>query len=221
MSLEKKLIKLINQGKPHRDVIVRGESDSLFSKLKKWSPFSFIKLSWVNHIKIKMDEIYIEKIGLSDLKKVEAIAVTMDQSSFVSPPAQTLALISELGYEEKSLPFRIAVNSVTIGFFTLNFFCPIQSQADEEYYGGERTCRIESFMIDKKYQRHRFGLRAFREIVALLKNDFPHINELKLSVNFRNEAAKSFYRKCGLSNMGKVYHGGSSGPQHIYLMELI
>ena len=75
-------------------------------------------------------------------------------------------------------------------------------------------------MIDQNYQRQGFGLNAFREIVALLKSDFSHINALKLSVNFRNEAAKSFYRKCGLSDMGKVYYGGSAGPQHIYRMAL-
>lgn len=171
-------------------------------------------------IPIEIIEMHIEKTGLSDLRKVEAIAVTMDQSGFVSPPAQTLTLISELGYEDRALPFRIVLNGETIGFFTLNFFCPIQSQADEEYYGGERDCRVESFMIDQNYQRQGFGLKAFMEIVALLKRGFPHINALKLSVNFQNEAAKSFYLKCGLSDTGKVYHGGSAGPQHIYRMEL-
>lgn len=167
-----------------------------------------------------MNEVSIEQIGLSDLEKVETIAVTMEQASFVSPPSEALTLISELGYEDKSLPFRIVLNGETIGFFTLNFFCPIQSQADEEYYGGERDCRIESFMIDQNYQRQGFGFNAFRAITTLLKSDFPQINALKLSVNFRNEVAKSFYLKCGLSDMGKVYHGGSADPQYIYRMEL-
>lgn len=169
---------------------------------------------------IEIIDMHIEKVGLSDLNKLASIAVTMDHSGFVSPPSEVLTLISELGYEDRSLPFRIVLNGETIGFFTLNFFCPIQSQADEEYYGGERYCRIESFMIDQNYQRQGFGFNAFRAIITLLKSDFPQINALKLSVNFRNEAAKSFYRKCGFFDMGKVYHGGSAGPQHIYRMEL-
>lgn len=169
---------------------------------------------------IEIIDMHIEKVGLSDLNKLASIAVTTEQASFVSPPSEALTLISELGYEDKSIPFRIVHNDETIGFFTLNFFCPIQSQADEEYYGGEGDCRIESFMIDQNYQRQGFGFKAVSAISALLKRDFPQINALKLSVNFRNKAAKSFYLKCGLSDMGKVYHGGSAGPQHIYRMEL-
>ena len=104
-------------------------------------------------IPIEITDMHIEKVGFSDHNKLASISVTMDQSGFVSPPSEVLTLISELGYEDRSLPFRILLNGETIGFFTLNFFCPIQSQADEEYYGGESDCRIESFMIDQNYQR--------------------------------------------------------------------
>jgi len=151
---------------------------------------------------------------------IKEIHVSSSQSSFISPPTKVLTLIREVGDTKINIPFKIESSDQIIGFFTLNFFCPIAVQADPLYFGGKKDCRLETFMIDERWQKQGFGKAAIREIREFLAKNHPQIKGLKLSVNFLNEGAKLFYKKCGFKDTGKVYEGGPAGPQHIYRLDL-
>ncbi|MDH3976341.1 MAG: GNAT family N-acetyltransferase [Deltaproteobacteria bacterium] len=167
-----------------------------------------------------MINVSIERLYLNDRVSISDIHISCRQAMFVSSPIQVMAIIKETGHKNINLPFSIKSSDKTIGFFTLNFYSPLTAQADPLYFGGENDCRLESFMIDERYQGKGFGNAAISEITQLLSKDYPHIKGLKLSVNFLNEMAKLFYLKCGFKDTGKVYEGGPAGPQHIYRLDL-
>ena len=169
---------------------------------------------------IYMKKVHIQRLSYDDTASIDDIHVSSEQSAFISPPQKVMSIFKELGNEETNLPFTINIPNISIGFFTLNFYCPIAVQADPVFFGGENDCRLETFMIDETYQGQGFGKAAINEILCLLKNDYPHIEHLKLSVNFLNERAKLFYLKYGFTDTELVYNGGPSGPQHIFTLEL-
>jgi len=167
-----------------------------------------------------MKNVSIKRISYEDMASVSNIHVNYNQSRFVSPPSQVMAIIKEVGNEKINIPFSVNFSDKVIGFFTLNFYCPLCVQADPVFFGGKNDCRLESFMIDEKYQGQGFGKRAIKEIIHLLSKKYPHIKGLKLSVNFLNDGAKLFYLNCGFKDSGDLFNGGPSGPQHIYKLDL-
>lgn len=167
-----------------------------------------------------MKKVSIKRLSYSDTALVDDIHVDCSQSMFVSSPVQVMKTLSEVGSKNINIPYSIKLANETIGFFTLNYFCNIAVQADPVYFGGEQDCRVESFMIDKRYQGKGYGKAAINEIIKLLHKEQLHIKGIKLSVNFLNKGAKLFYAKCGFKDTGSVYDGGLAGPQHIYRLDL-
>lgn len=167
-----------------------------------------------------MNKVSIKRLLPEDKDLVSHIEIKENQSSFVSSPVQVLTFIQEVGDPKINCPYQIEASGKTIGFFTLNFYCPLVAGADPFFFGGENDCRLESFMIDRKFQGKGFGKAALTEIVAFLSKNHPEIRSLKLSVNFLNDKAKSLYLKFGFHDTGEIFKGGTAGPQHIYRLDL-
>ena len=53
-----------------------------------------------------------------------------------------------------------------------------------------------------------------------MRQRHPGIERLVLTVNLRNAAAISTYLKAGFQDTGALYHGGDSGPQHVFALPL-
>jgi ribosomal protein S18 acetylase RimI-like enzyme len=74
------------------------------------------------------------------------------------------------------------------------------------------VCWVDTLAIDKKYQKQGIGSRLLKHAISALHGKFDC---MCLTVNIRNESAKSMYNKCGFDDAGELYSGGKSGPQHI------
>jgi RimJ/RimL family protein N-acetyltransferase len=65
-----------------------------------------------------------------------------------------------------------------------------------------------------------YGMAAMSAIRDLMRREHPDVAELVLTVNCRNTAAISTYLKAGFRDTGEIYHGGNSGPQHVFYLPL-
>jgi len=74
---------------------------------------------------------------------------------------------------------------------------------------------LRSFFIDARWQGRGLASQALRAMFTDLTRRHPQACRLVLAVSCRNEAAMRLYLRHGFIDGGRLYHGGSSGPQHL------
>ncbi len=140
------------------------------------------------------------------------VTVLPEQMQFTSPVASAIAKM-----HVNEMAFVIRDAGVNVGFFTLK---PSDSDVIDQLRSDERVT-LQSFMIDARQQGKGYAKKAMLQLPALAREYFPHIKSIGLSVNCRNQTAYRLYEKYGFRDIGEIYHGGSAGPQHIMVMELV
>lgn len=79
---------------------------------------------------------------------------------------------------------------------------------------------LEGFVIDLAEQGKGYGRATVATLTELLAREHPDVREVNLTVNTRNAAAIRSYLGAGFEDTGRLYHGGRSGPQHIFRLHL-
>ena len=77
------------------------------------------------------------------------------------------------------------------------------------------------FQVDGRQQGRGIGHAACARLGAYLSHHYPDRSSVVLTVNCRNVAAQRLYLSSGFEDTGELYHGGRSGPQHIYRMPIM
>lgn len=140
---------------------------------------------------------------------VLALAPTPDQELFSSPAAQTLVAAEA---DSRQHPFVILEQEQAAGFFVL----------DQTPSPAEPTANLvlRSFFIDRAHQRRGVAGRALAALPELLEQELPGATTVVLTVNVRNPVARRLYLRHEFADTGRLYRGGSAGPQHVLLLAL-
>jgi RimJ/RimL family protein N-acetyltransferase len=141
------------------------------------------------------------------------LSVNESQLAFVSPVERMLA--GALDHPGQT-PFAILLGGRPVGFFILNF----NRDQTRHYCFSDGCCGLEGYFIDQRFQGKGYGKQALAAIRQWLKAEQPEYQRLNLTVNIRNTPAIQAYLKGGFEDTGELYHGGRSGPQHIFTMKL-
>ncbi|WP_417429030.1 GNAT family N-acetyltransferase [Halpernia sp.] len=115
----------------------------------------------------------------------------------------------ELNSDFFSQPISIFLDEKPVGFFVLDL--------GEDKFGlteNPDSILVRSFSVNPKFQGEGIGKSAMFLITDFVKNNFPKVNEIILSVNERNELAYQIYLKTGFHFFGKII-SGKSGLQKI------
>ena len=142
-------------------------------------------------MKNKEVTINLREITEDTVEEVCRLNVEEYQKKFVASNAYSIAQ----AYFSKIAWFRaIYANENIIGFVM------IEDQPDKSEY-----C-LWRFMIDKKYQRKGFGLKAMQLIIEHIKNR-PNSTEFLTCVVQDKGGPQGFYEKLGFKLTGEYYEG--------------
>ncbi len=99
-----------------------------------------------------------------------------------------------------------------MGFFRLDF----DQERVSVLAGDGGKCGLRDYLIGSAHQGKGYGLAAIPAIRDPMWREHPDVAELMLTVYCRNRAAISTYLRAGFRDTDEIYHGGSSGPQHVF-----
>lgn len=115
--------------------------------------------------------------------------------------------------KDDPLPDRIypivIVASKPVGMFLLH-----DNERVSSYTTESNALLFSAFTINYEDQGKGYAKAALQALPQFVKQHFPHIREIVLSVNLKNEAAFSLYTNVGWSDTGRRI-GGPIGEQRI------
>jgi ribosomal protein S18 acetylase RimI-like enzyme len=106
-------------------------------------------------------------------------------------------------------PISIFEEKKAVGFFVLDF-----GKDKLELSENPDCILVRSFSINPKFQGLGYGKTAMNFVYDFIKNNYPEVSEVVLSVNEKNDLAYQIYLKTGYHFYGKTREG-RSGLQRI------
>ncbi|WP_214878862.1 GNAT family N-acetyltransferase [Exiguobacterium sp. ERU653] len=103
----------------------------------------------------------------------------------------------------------IVVEAKPIGMFLLH-----DNERVASYTNEPNALLFSAFSINYEEQGKGYAKAALRELPTFVQQHFPHVREVVLSVNLKNEAAFSLYTTNGWIDTGRRI-GGPIGEQRI------
>lgn len=158
----------------------------------------------------------IESVDDRNRAEVLRLEVAEEHLPYVSPVAE---MLEGLGEDAALECYAIRAGDgegEVVGFFALDF----DEDRITRYAGGGRPCGLRNYLISTNHQGRGYGCAAIPAIRSLLQREHAAATDLFLTVNRRNVAAISTYLNAGFQDTGRLYHGGDSGPQHVYYLPL-
>jgi len=149
--------------------------------------------------------IAIEKMTSQHVGDVIALGVGEDQQPFVGAIDDILAIINA-----QIRPHVILVDHQVIGFFLID---TVYAQSND--FATRQSLGLRKFFIDKHHQGKGYAKQTLLRLPEYLTAAFPNHGDVFLTVNCKNDNAKSLYLKSGFQDTNTLYHGGPSGPQHV------
>jgi RimJ/RimL family protein N-acetyltransferase len=136
------------------------------------------------------------------------LAPRPDQERFAGRLAETLPAAEA---DPERTPVAILADGSPVGFFVLHRGPAAGALAPEP-----RDVLMRAFLVDARFQGRGIATRALAALPDFVAGHLPGIRRIVLSVNVRNPVAIRTYRRAGFADTGALYHGGASGPQHVY-----
>jgi GNAT superfamily N-acetyltransferase len=105
--------------------------------------------------------------------------------------------------------------SEVVGFFKIDRdYAPGHDFAEPHGWG------LRGLLIGAQFQGRGLGKAMLAALPGYLRARYPSQRLYYLTVNCRNPRAYTAYLSGGWMDAGALYHGGSSGPQHILQLDL-
>lgn len=154
--------------------------------------------------------ITIHRLNDDAFKSVKGLTVSDEQVGFVEPIEQILKNLSNQVHGHVINDTRGAV-----GFFLID-----TQYANDYEFCSQDSIGLRSFFIDKRYQGCGYGKETVRLLQNYLSDIYDSYDDVYLTVNCENPAAKHCYEQGGFIDTGELYFGGDYGPQHIMKLSL-
>lgn len=160
--------------------------------------------------------IKIEKMVSHHLGEVIALGLEEDQIRFVGAIDEILSTINA-----QIRPHVIVSEDQVVGFFLIDIVYEQSIELTTKQNVTKKNLGLRKFFIDRKHQGHGYAKQTLQALPAYLQSEFPYHTDLYLTVNCKNDAAKTLYLNNGFEDTKKLYLKGPSGPQHIMRMNLV
>lgn len=136
--------------------------------------------------------------------------IAKEEQAFALTPFIALQNLAELEY-----PVVVLYDDTPAGFMRLNL-----NEERFELTDNPHAILVKSFSVTQNMQGKNIAQSALKQLPQYLKKHFPEVNEIVLSVNFKNEKAIHVYQKIGFVDTNRVLEG-RAGKQHImcYLLD--
>ncbi|WP_215142849.1 GNAT family N-acetyltransferase [Exiguobacterium qingdaonense] len=108
----------------------------------------------------------------------------------------------------------VVVEQKPVGMFLLH-----DNERVASYTTESNALLFSAFAINYTDQGKGYAKAALQELPMFVKQHFPHIREVVLSVNLKNEAAFSLYTRSGWVDTGRRI-GGPIGEQRILSLSI-
>jgi RimJ/RimL family protein N-acetyltransferase len=136
------------------------------------------------------------------------LAPRPDQERFAGRLTETLPA-AEADPERE--PVAILEDGEPVGFFVLH-----RGPAAGVLAPERRDVLLRAFLVDAAVQGRGIATRALAALPDFVAEHVPGVRRIVLSVNTRNPVAIRAYQRAGFADSGELYHGGASGPQHVF-----
>jgi ribosomal protein S18 acetylase RimI-like enzyme len=163
----------------------------------------FLLNKWIVEMIIKFAELI-----QSDFEDYSTISVFENQAQFVFPIAKVLSRFFGRSAEKHVYIAGAKCNSEAAGIIIITD----HYETAELESNKLNVCWVDTLAIDRKYQKQGIGSQLLEHAISALYDKFDC---MCLTVNIRNESAKSMYIQCGFKDVDELYFGGPSGPQNI------
>ncbi|MFA0439104.1 hypothetical protein BCU70_06920 [Vibrio sp. 10N.286.49.C2] len=150
----------------------------------------------------------IERLQAHNQTNVLNLSVLDAQKAFVGDIAN---IIEQSSTQSSVSQWVIWYDSTPVGFFLLD-----QSYSSRYSFCPQGSVGLRSFFIDQRYQGRGFARLALEQIAYHYSTWLrEEVGDLYLTVNCKNQTARSLYLKLGFNDTQRLYLGGEAGPQHI------
>ncbi|MGP7817655.1 GNAT family N-acetyltransferase [Niallia sp. 01092] len=141
----------------------------------------------------------------SHRKKMEQYC--FGETQFSSSPIQVIDALEE---NKDIYPVVVNCQEQVIGFFVLE---KLQHQSIFGVY--DHAILFRTFSIDANYRGNGLSKKIMNELISFVKENFPDIDTIVLSVNHKNEKAIRLYERMNYVDTGRTYTG-EKGKQLVF-----
>jgi RimJ/RimL family protein N-acetyltransferase len=136
-----------------------------------------------------------------------AFQLPPEQERFTALPSDALKKCEQ---DPERYPIVITSNEgKAVGFFVLH-----KGENIQDYTSNKNAMVVRALSINHSDQGKGYAKDGMLQLPQFVRENFPEVTELILSVNFKNEPAKKLYEKAGFQDRGQVKHG-PIGPQYV------
>ena len=153
-------------------------------------------------------DVSLAPVGPQLRERLLALAPRPEQERFAGRLAETLPAAEADPARE---PVAILEDGVPVGFFVLHRGPGAGVLAPEA-----RDVLLRAFLVDARAQGRGIATRALAALPGFVARHLPDVHRIVLSVNVRNPVAIRTYARAGFADTGRLYLGGTAGPQHVF-----
>lgn len=136
-----------------------------------------------------------------------------DQAGFALPARDTLPLADA---DPGRTSVAILDGDLPVGMFQLDRGGFLPEITDRV----EATLLLRAFYIAPEHQGRGLATRAVAAVAGFVREEFPGVDRVLLTVNHGNPAAIRCYLRGGFTDTGADYLGGRRGPQDVLALDL-
>lgn len=125
---------------------------------------------------------------------IENYSLSEEQLRFTGKPSDSINLC-------KDDPDRYSIIGMQ-GNQIVTYFVLHKNAGVMPYTDNENAILLRTFSTDFNYQGRGYAKETLKILPELVKANFPHMNEIILAVNVRNDVAQRLYKKCGFIDEG-------------------
>jgi RimJ/RimL family protein N-acetyltransferase len=141
-------------------------------------------------------------------ERLLALAPRPEQERFAGRLTETLPA-AEADPERE--PVAILADGEPVGFFVLH-----RGPEAGELAPDRRDVLLRAFLVDARAQGRGVATRALAALPDFVAERLPGVHRIVLSVNVKNPVAIRTYARAGFADSGRLYLGGTAGPQHVF-----
>lgn len=128
---------------------------------------------------------------------VENIEVKAEDRKFTRTPLHNIELAQE--DEERHSIVVLDDEERCVGYFVLH-----EGSGVAPYSSNPKALFFRSFSIDARYRGQGYGTATMRELPQFVKNHYPEVNEICLTVNTDNDIAQRLYQRLNYTIQGET-----------------
>ena len=122
-----------------------------------------------------------------------------EQLKFTGHPKDCVQLAKD---DNDRTPILAIVENRLVTYFDLH-----QNEGVKPYSNNPNAILLRAFSTDAREQGKGYAKKALTLLPHYVREHFPHINEIVLAVNVKNDVAEALYYKCGYIDKGERRQG--------------